>query len=102
MNTEGKVYDFEHLDSLCADIKREAIATCAAGPWQDGPPPKDGKIMDEFKKVFWVVEQYLNGAPLVIWWNERYKDWFISGTHIRIYEESIKRHAPINLPEEGV
>ena len=65
-------------------------AACAADPWQDGPPPKDGK-------VYFVL--FTNGWVGVVYWNEganKYADKNYNYYPITVFA----KHAPINLPKE--
>jgi hypothetical protein len=72
------------------EIVDRIIASCAAGPWQDGPPPKDGK--------YWLVK--VKKRPTVIWWYADTQVWLVAGSTWTVEEKEIKFHAPINLPEE--
>ena len=62
----------------------------AAGPWIDGPPPKDGKDylaqIEKHKRTF-----------LVVWWNGL--GWGCNASWC-LLEDPIK-HAVINLPKEN-
>jgi hypothetical protein len=73
--------------------QQDVIASCAAGPWQDGPPPKDKNWSD----------------PFGLWWNGCNVDFirwlecdqsFVDVRGRQIREDEIVKHAPINLPEE--
>jgi len=58
----------------------------AAGPWQDGEPPKDGE---------WYLAMF-RGRPAAITWNEGFKRWEDNAS--LWFSEVPDKHAAINLP----
>ena len=69
-----------------------AIEQCAAGPWIDGPPPKDG-------------EEYLVITPSnetrVAFWGDTERAWYqITDSSYFWTDTDPIKHAVINLPKE--
>jgi hypothetical protein len=84
-STTGEV-DRKYIEEIVDRI----IATCAAGPWQKGPPPRDG--------LRHLVMRW--GFPFVEKWNRDKNCWQDSNGKI-IGSGDPDKHAPINLPEEN-
>jgi len=76
----------EKLEKVIAEQEKMGFA---AGPWIDGPPPKDGE-------EYFVIKP--DGDRKLYKWSKNAEMWNYS-THFYSHHDPIK-HAKINMPEE--